>query len=309
MANFRIERERLAEAFWPGPLTLVVPRREDCPVSLLASAGLPSLALRVPAHPVAQALLRRRLARSWRRAPIRPAASARPRRLMSGQGSATRSISSSMAALRRSGLNRPSSAFWRASRELLRPGGLAREEIESVLGRKLGSGGDAMKPVAPGQLESHYAPRAALRLDAEGAQSPARSISAFGAAPEAASISRPPAISSEAAANLFRMLHELDETGVEAIAVAPIPASGTGRSDQRPSQARCRPAELNDDRQALSRNLAHLAAVVGDRYAITDPGRDDRLYDRMARDLDRHVATGAAPGIDRGSLAHPRHCR
>jgi L-threonylcarbamoyladenylate synthase len=219
---------RVAEAFWPGPLTIVVPRRADCVVSLLASAGLPSLALRVPAHSIAQALLK---------AADRPvvAPSANP----SGRMSPT------TAAHVRAGLGRKvdlildggacavgveSTIVGFLTREpaLLRPGGLAREEIERVMGRSLANAAAGDAPVAPGQLESHYAPHAALRLDAEtplageiylgfGARDGDRNLSASGDLVEAA-------------ANLFRMLHDLDETGAKSIAVAPIPQSGLGEA-------------------------------------------------------------------------------
>ena len=86
-----------------------------------------------------------------------------------------------------------------------------------------------MKPSAPGQLESHYAPRAALRLNAK-APKPGEAYLAFGSAPGARFNLSPDGDLSEAAANLFRLLHELDAAGVEAIAVAPIPAEGLGEA-------------------------------------------------------------------------------
>lgn len=228
LGDFPGQARRLAEAFWPGPLTIVVPRRKTCPVSLLASAGLPSLALRVPAHPVAQELLQ-----AVDRPVVAPSANASGR------------MSPTMAAHVRVGLGKKVDlvldggacavgvestivGFLREEPELLRPGGIAREDIERVIGHRLAAARASDAPVAPGQLESHYAPHAELRLDAEtrrageiylgfGARDGERNLSASGDLVEAA-------------ANLFRMLHELDETGAKSIAVAPIPHRGLGEA-------------------------------------------------------------------------------
>lgn len=229
LGEFGIEASELAKLFWPGPLTLVVPRREGCAVSLLASAGLPTIALRVPGHPLAQALLKAA------RLPV-VAPSANP----SGR------ISPTTAAHVREGLGDKVSVILDGGPSmiglestiigctgeravLLRPGGLARQEIEKVLGHKLASGGDTKKPSAPGQLESHYAPRARLRLNATTAK-PGEAYLAFGEAPDARFNLSPAGDLTEAAANLFRLLHELDATGVDAIAVAPVPHEGLGEA-------------------------------------------------------------------------------
>lgn len=229
LGEFSPEASELAKLFWPGPLTLVVPRRKSCPVSLLASAGLPNIAIRVPKHPLAQALLK-----AVRRPVVAPSANPSGR------------ISPTTAAHVRAGLGDKVSVildggpstiglestiigFLGGRPTLLRPGGLAREEIESVLGRRLAQGGDAKKPSAPGQLESHYAPKARLRLNAEAARQ-GEAYLAFGAASGAVFNLSPSGDLTEAAANLFRLLHEIDATGVEAIAVAPIPHQGLGEA-------------------------------------------------------------------------------
>jgi L-threonylcarbamoyladenylate synthase len=112
---------------------------------------------------------------------------------------------------------------------LLRPGGLARTDIEKVLGRRLIVSGDEKLPTAPGQLESHYAPRAQLRLDAD-APREGEAYLGFGPGHRNGSNLSPAGDVVEAAANLFRMLHELDASGAERIAVAPIPSTGLGEA-------------------------------------------------------------------------------
>ena len=218
----------LAEAFWPGPLTIVVPRRKDCPVSMLASAGLPSLALRIPSHPIARALLT-----AVDRPVVAPSANPSGRMSPTTAAHVRAGLGSKVDLILDGGpcavgVESTIVGFLGIEPELLRPGGIAREEIESVLGRKLAAARLSDAPVAPGQLESHYAPRARLRLDAEaarlgevylgfGSRNGERNLSASGDL-------------IEAAANLFRMLHELDETGAKSIAVAPIPHQGLGEA-------------------------------------------------------------------------------
>ncbi len=241
--------QRLAEAFWPGPLTLVVPRAPGCPVSRLATAGLDTLALRVPAHPVAQALL------AAFGGPV-----AAPSANVSGRLSPTEAEHVAESALAEKvavildggecavGLESTIVALIPGEpARLLRPGGLAREEIEAVLGEPLvravtpgaaapaeagKTAADPARPESPGQLKSHYAPRARLRLNAT-APRPGEMYLAFG--PEAPkgvpglNLS-PTGNLAEAAANLFAYLHILDETGVDTIAVAPIPEEGLGEA-------------------------------------------------------------------------------
>ena len=226
--------ERLAEAFWPGPLTLVVPRAPGAPVSLLATAGLDTLALRVPAHPVARALLvacGRPLAApsanpSGRLSPTRAAdvadsfdASVVP--LVLDGGPCAVGLESTVVAL----------ADGRAT--LLRPGGLARAAIEEVTGPLAEAGDDHGAPASPGRLASHYAPHLPLRLDAT-AVADDEALLAFGPAPlqgaRATLNLSPSGDLAEAAANLFAMLRALDSSGARGIAAMAVPGDGLGEA-------------------------------------------------------------------------------
>ncbi len=217
--------EALATRFWPGPLTLVLPLLPDSPLSPLVTAGLPSLALRVPAHPLARALLARF------GGPV-AAPSANP----SGR------ISPTTAAHVAAGLSGRIEAILDGgpcpvgvestilgltdTPRLLRPGGLASEEIAAALGQPLAPSGPGIS--APGQLASHYAPAAPMRLDAT-EKLPGERLLGFGAVPRADLNLSPAGDLTEAAANLFAMLHRIDD-GSTAIAVSPIPETGLGRA-------------------------------------------------------------------------------
>jgi L-threonylcarbamoyladenylate synthase len=232
---------RLAQALWPGPLTLVVPKRPDCPVAELATAGLSSIALRVPDHPVARAILaafgKPVVAPSANRSGhVSPTTAAHVRADLGGRidliidgGPTPVGVESTIVAC----LDRP---------VLLRPGGLPRGEIERALGQPLAEAADAALavedgvPMAPGQLASHYAPRAALRLDAAGVHA-GEALLAFGSVlpPGAAGAARVLNLSArgdliEAAANLFSHLRALDAPGVSMIAVMPVPRQGLGEA-------------------------------------------------------------------------------
>jgi len=224
----------LAAAVWPGPLTLVLPRRLDVPISGRATAGLPTVAIRVPAHPVAQALLQAVLL------PV-AAPSANP----SGRLSPTtadhvaRELGPDVALVLDGGacpvglestvvdLSDPGQAT------LLRPGGIPAERLRELLPDllALAPGGAPARPGAPGQLASHYAPRLTLRLDAT-APEPGEALLAFGPDVPAGALATlnlsATADPSEAAHNLFTMLRALDSSGAARIAVMPIPAHGLG---------------------------------------------------------------------------------
>lgn len=225
----------LAQAFWPGPLTLVVPASPSCSVSELARAGLDSVALRVPSHPVAHAVLE---------AAGRPIAA--PSANRSGRVSAT-SAEHVLADLdgridavldagpTEVGVESTIVACLAGAPKLLRPGGLPRSAIERVIGRPLVLAGEAgMAPISPGLLASHYAPVARVRLDAE-APRPGEAWLGFGAAsmqgagPVALDLS-PSGDLKEAAANLFGHLRRLDAGKPGVIAVAPIPEEGLGEA-------------------------------------------------------------------------------
>ena len=232
LAVFDAEAEKLAAAFWPGPLTLVLPKRPDCPVAALALAGLDSIAIRVPSHPTARALLAALggpvVAPSANRSGhVSPTSAAHVMADLRGRidlilddGDCDVGVESTIVAL----LGEPT---------LLRPGGLPREEIERVLGHALASpatddAGDA--PLAPGMLASHYAPKAKVRLDATSPRA-GEALLAFGDAPAFAGTTfnlSPRGDLIEAAANLFSHLRALDASGATAIAVMPVPRGGLG---------------------------------------------------------------------------------
>ncbi|MGP9812415.1 L-threonylcarbamoyladenylate synthase [Rhodopseudomonas sp. NSM] len=239
IARFDAIALKLAEAFWPGPLTLVLPKTECCTVCDLATAGLDSVAVRIPAHPVAQAILRAFggavVAPSANRSGhVSPTAAAHVLADLDGRidlivdgGPVDVGVESTIVSC----LGAP---------RLLRPGGVPREAIERLLGVALAepqptpAGDDA--PLAPGMLASHYAPRAQVRLDASEVR-PGEALLAFGpvalpGAETAAAIRNlsPAADLTEAAANLFGFLRELDAGGARAIAVMPIPHHGLGEA-------------------------------------------------------------------------------
>ncbi len=218
---------RLMEAFWPGPLTLVLPKRDGAPVADLVSAGLDTLAVRAPAHPVARRLLAafpRPLAapsanRSGRVSPTTAAHVAADLGaavdLILDGGACDVGIESTIVAVADDTLS------------LLRPGGIAGEEIARVTGRPLATatpGG----VTAPGMLKSHYAPAAPVRLEAT-EKRPGEVLIGFG--PVAGDISLSPTGDLvEAAAKLFAALRRADAASPTAIAVAPIPDVGLGRA-------------------------------------------------------------------------------
>jgi L-threonylcarbamoyladenylate synthase len=217
------QAQQIADAFWPGALTLVLPLRKDHGLSSLVTAGLPTLAIRVPNHPTATALLRAA------DAPI-AAPSANP----SGQ------ISPTTAAHVLAGLNGKIAAVLddgpctvglestiltlAPTPTLLRAGGVPAEDIEALLGHRL-SQPTTDTITAPGQLASHYAPRAAVRLNADDSR---KDELFLGFGPMHCDLNLSPSADlTEAAANLFDHLHHLDALG-KPIAVAPIPMVGLG---------------------------------------------------------------------------------
>lgn len=213
---------RLIDAFWPGPLTLVLPRKPESPVAAIVTAGLPTLAVRCPDHPVPQALIA---------ALGRPLAA--PSANASGQISATRAehvlktLGGRIPLIVdggpcKGGIESTIVAVDGEHLRLLRPGGISREVLEAFAPVSLGGSGIE----APGMMESHYAPSKPLRLDAETA---ADNEFLIGFGPVAGDISLSPAGDPvEAAARLFDCLHAADASGASAIAVAPVPHDGLG---------------------------------------------------------------------------------
>jgi L-threonylcarbamoyladenylate synthase len=225
------ERARLlAAAFWPGPLTLVLPARPGNGISVHATAGLATLAIRVPAHPVAQALLR-----SAGRPVVAPSANPSGRVSPTTAAHVQEDLGEAVALVLDGGecpvglestvidLSRPDRAV------LLRPGGLPREAIEAVLGPLVGTSSDPARPAAPGMLASHYAPAAPVRLDATSVAA-GEALLAFGADVPPGALATfnlsPSGDLAEAAANLFAMLRAADRVGADRIAVVPIPGGG-----------------------------------------------------------------------------------
>ncbi|WP_421724611.1 L-threonylcarbamoyladenylate synthase [Bauldia sp.] len=235
LAAFSPEASTLAEAFWPGALTLVLPKRTPSPIADLATAGLDTLAIRVPHNPVAQALLaefgRPIAAPSANRSgKISPTTASHVADDLDGEvalildaGDTPVGIESTIVGLSD------------GTPRLLRSGGIARSQIEDVLGRPLVDPIDSDAPSAPGMLRSHYAPNAHLRLDVDAVR-PSEALLAFGQAlpPGAESavamINLSPAGDvREAATRLFAAMRDLDAKA-DAIAVVPIPETGLGEA-------------------------------------------------------------------------------
>jgi len=242
LAQFDPAAQRLAAAFWPGPLTLVLPRLADCPVAELATAGLDTIAVRVPSHPVARAILL-----AFGRPVVAPSANrsghlspttaqhvladlrGRIELIIDG-GPTPMGLESTIVAC----LDRP---------VLLRPGALPRTDIERLVALTeaplpAASPADAEDevPIAPGALASHYAPRARLRLNAQRVTAH-EALLAFGPAPAAGAEGAalvlnlsPSGDLIEAAANLFSHLRALDASGAATIAVTPVPHTGLGEA-------------------------------------------------------------------------------
>ncbi len=240
IGRFDATATALAEAFWPGPLTLVLPRTNDCAVADLATAGLDTVAIRVPAHPLARKILR-----AFGGPVVAPSAN------LSGHVSPTTAahVHSDLAGRIDLIVDGGAVAVGIESTivgcfetpMLLRPGGLPRGEIERVLGRSLvrpvdEAGHDTSQPLAPGMLASHYAPRTQVRLNAVSVEA-GEALLAFG-------LNRVPGVDAatvtmnlsaqgdlnEAAANLFGYLRALDSRRARAIAVMPVPHHGLGEA-------------------------------------------------------------------------------
>jgi L-threonylcarbamoyladenylate synthase len=240
IARFDATALALAEAFWPGPLTLVLPKTGDCAVADLATAGLDTIAVRVPAHPVAREILR-----AFGGPVVAPSAN------LSGHVSPTTAahVQSDLAGRIDLIVDGGAVAVGVESTIvgcfgaplLLRPGGLPRGEIERVLGRALlapseDADSETGAPLAPGMLASHYAPRTRVRLNADRVEA-GEALLAFGpttvpGVEGAAAVMNLSARSNvdEAAAHLFGYLRALDVSGAHAIAVMPIPHHGLGEA-------------------------------------------------------------------------------
>lgn len=228
VATFSPQAEILAAAFWPGPLTLVLPVQAGGGVCDLARAGLDTVAVRVPAHPLALEVLRDfggpvaapSANRSGRPSPTTfeaaLAETGEAAAIALDGGPCRVGLESTVVAL----LDRP---------RLLRPGRVTREEVEALVGPLSEAEADARR--SPGRLTRHYAPEAPVRLDAQGPR-PGEIFLAFGPSPSGADILNlsPSGDLVEAAANLFTFLRAADARGAAGIAVATIPAAGLGEA-------------------------------------------------------------------------------
>ncbi|MFL5260746.1 MAG: L-threonylcarbamoyladenylate synthase [Hyphomicrobiales bacterium] len=229
LAQFTDTARALAEAFWPGPLTLVLSRGLSAPVSELACAGLPTVALRMPRHAVARDLIH-----AVGRPIVAPSANPSGRISPTSAEHVRAGLGDKVAYVLDAGptpVGLESTILdCRGKPVLLRPGGLSREEIEHSIGKTLAAASDE-EVLAPGQLASHYAPHARLRLNADRARN-GEAYLGFGPSPERPRMRNLSAAGNltEAASNLFRMLHELDAMQPETIAVAPIPHEGLGEA-------------------------------------------------------------------------------
>ena len=225
LAEFDQRARKLADAFWPGPLTMVLPRRATAPLAAAVSAGLPTVALRVPAHPVMRALLaaaglplaapsanRSGGVSPTRAAHVAASLGARADLILDG-GTTPQGLESTIVALRPGG-------GW----QILRPGPVTEAAIAAVLGEEAT---DARRGIeAPGQLASHYAPGKPVRLQAMAAEADEFLIG-FGAVPGAISLSETGDLA-EAAARLYDCLHLAAAAPEQRIAVATIPEVGIG---------------------------------------------------------------------------------
>ncbi len=233
LVGFDARARTMAAAFWPGPLSLVLPRRPESPVSLLVGAGLDTVAVRVPAHPTARKLL---LAAGL---PV-----AAPSANRSGAVSPTTAqhvvdgLGDRVALILAGGrcdigLESTVLDLSGIAPALLRPGAVTRDDVEALIGpvaEETAPGSTDAARRSPGRLESHYAPGLPIRLEAA-ATAPGEALLTFGpdlrVGPHVMNLS-PRGDLTEAAANLFAMLHALDRPEFTTIAVSPIPESGLG---------------------------------------------------------------------------------
>lgn len=223
--------ETLAARFWPGPLTLVLKRAPGCRLSPLVSAGGDTVALRMPAHPTARALLKAA------GVPVAAPSANRSGSTSPTQAGHVTGLAEDPAMILDGGpcpvgIESTVVDVTGAAPRLLRPGSITAEDIAETAGLPVTAGGGQDKTLrSPGLLASHYAPRLPVRLNAASA-APDEALLAFGPSPPQGARATlnlsPSGDPKEAARNLFDYLRKLDESGASAIAVMPIPATGIG---------------------------------------------------------------------------------
>ena len=228
-AQFNDLAERVAETLWPGPLSIVLPRTEACALSKLVSAGLDTVAVRIPASPHAQRLF------AVAELPVAAPSANKSNRLSPTEARHVADNFGEEVSLVLDGgpctvgLESTVLDLSTDTPTLLRAGGTAQDALEAVIGRPLARAGtDDHSPKSPGMLSRHYAPRTPLRMNATQAED-GGALLGFGAIDGTLNLS-PSGDATEAAANLFRYLHELDAMNFTGIAVAPIPEEGLGHA-------------------------------------------------------------------------------
>ena len=228
IAVFDDRARALAEAFWPGPLTIVAPVRDRERVCDLARAGLDSVAVRVPGHPRARAVIA-----AFGGAVVAPSANRSGRPSPTTFDDALEETGQSVGAAVDGGpcavgVESTVVSVLDGRVALLRPGSVTREEIEAVVGPLAEEGGQGHR--SPGRLALHYAPDAPVRIEAEAAKE-GEILLGFGpGVGEPRWSLSPTGDLREAAANLFRLLREADRTKPAGIAVSPIPHKGLGEA-------------------------------------------------------------------------------
>jgi L-threonylcarbamoyladenylate synthase len=229
---FSADARRLAERFWPGPLTLVLPLAPNATVCAAARAGQSTIALRVPAHPAALSLLAAvdlplAAPSANRSGRVSPVTAAHVLDDLSGEIDLVLDAGPCPV-----GVESTIIACLDGAPRLLRPGGVPRALIEETLGVRLVDGTEGGAIIAPGALASHYAPRAKLRLDALSLEAGEAGLDFGGRFRPAGNIRdlSPSQSLDEAATRLFALLRELDALGVDSIAVAPVPRAGLGEA-------------------------------------------------------------------------------
>jgi L-threonylcarbamoyladenylate synthase len=238
LGRFDAAASALAAAFWPGPLTLVLPKTDDCPVAELATAGLDAIAVRAPDHPVAQALIE-----AAGRPLVAPSANRSGHVSPTTAGHVAADLGGRIDLILDGGptpvgVESTIVAFTSGHPVLLRPGGVPRAVIERILRHPLGepAAAPADAPQSPGMLASHYAPATRLHLDVDKVE-PHEALLAFGPSLPAGAAQAVAVLNLssggdlvEAAANLFAHLRGLDRMGARAIAVMPVPREGLGEA-------------------------------------------------------------------------------
>lgn len=231
LGNFSPLAAKLAEAFWPGPLSLVVPRQPDCAVCDLACAGLDTIALRVPSHPLMQQVLS-----AFGKPVAAPSANISGRPSPTTAGHVRDEFGDRLALVLDGGpsavgLESAVVAVSGDQATLLRLGGLSRKALEAIAGPLLSPDASAKAaPASPGMVLRHYAPRAPVRLNAAGAKAGEVMIG-FGPGYNGADFNLSPSGNlTEAAAQLFALLRAADALNPTTIAIAPVPETGLGEA-------------------------------------------------------------------------------